>query len=262
VSSVAYGNGKFVAIGGTNVVASTDGMFWSPLISATATNLSIVTYGKGLFVGAGLRGVIQTSTNGDVWTPRTSGTTRALLGAAFGNGRFVIVGNAGIVLVSDDGITWTNVASSSPFTTVLNGVTYGSGTFVAVGYPSPSTGFSTILTSPDGIAWTERTANSVQTLRGVAYGDGTFLAVGEQGTILQSAHPLEPVLTASGLGPGGFELTIVGEIGNVYALQSSTNLNSVGWIELVTFTNTLPSVSLVDTTAMSFPQRFYRIVSP
>ena len=241
-------------------MTSTDGFTWTPSVSVTATNLQTVTYGNGLFVGAGLHGTIQTSTNGDVWTTRQTGTTRALVGITYGNGRFVTVGSAGIILASDDGTTWT--VTNSPFTTVLYGVTYGGGTFVAVGYPSTSTGFSTILTSPDGIAWIERTAGSVQTLRGAAYGDGTFVVVGDQGTILQSAPPPEVTLTVNGFGPGGFELAIVGGIGNVYKLQAATNLNAVGWIDLVSFTNTQPATSLIDTAAMSFPQRFYRLVSP
>jgi len=126
----------------------------------------------------------------------------------------------------------------------------GSGTFLAVGYPSITTGFSTILTSPDGIAWIERTAGSVQTLRGAAYGDGTFVVVGDQGTILQSAPPPESRLMVNGFGPGGVELSVVGGIGNIYKLQAATNLNTVGWIDLESFTNTPPATSLIDTTAM------------
>jgi hypothetical protein len=51
---------------------------------------------------------------------------------------------------------------------------------VAVGYPG------TILTSPDGETWTQRTSGTTVGLYGVAYGNGTFVAVGEGGTILTS----------------------------------------------------------------------------
>ncbi len=157
-------------------------------------------------------------------------------------------------------MTWTNV--NSGFTDILRSVTFGGGIFVAAGDASPVTGFSTILTSPDGVVWAHRTPASVQNLWGAAYGQGTFVLVGEQSTILQSARPPDVSLTANGFGPGGFELAAFGVIGNVYKLQTSTNLNEVGWIDLVTFTNTQPSMSLSDTTAMSFPQRYYRLVSP
>jgi hypothetical protein len=59
-------------------------------------------------------------------------------------------------------------------------VTYGNGTFVAVGYPGA------ILTSPDGVTWTQRASGTVGFLRGVTYGNGTFVAVGDWGAILTS----------------------------------------------------------------------------
>ncbi|MDT7910160.1 MAG: hypothetical protein RQ912_09555, partial [Thermus sp.] len=62
----------------------------------------------------------------------------------------------------------------------LNGVTYGNGLFVAVG----SRG--TILTSRDGVNWTEQTSGTGNRLNGVTYGNGLFVAVGRHGTILTS----------------------------------------------------------------------------
>src|SRR5438094_693224 len=177
-------------------------------------------------------------------------------GVAYGNGRFVAVGNAGIILASADGITWTNV--NSPFTnTILYGAAYGGGSFVAVGYWSIESGFSTILTSPDGFTWTERTPGSVQTLWGAAYGDGQFVVVGDQSTILQSARVAGASLTAIGFGAAGFELIAAGTPGTPYRLQVSTNLNAPSWNDLNLFTNVGPTISLIDTTATSFPARFY-----
>jgi len=60
------------------------------------------------------------------------------------------------------------------------GITYGSNTFVAVGYGG------TILTSPDGITWTSQTSGTTNNLLGIAYGNNTFVAVGNSGTILTS----------------------------------------------------------------------------
>jgi hypothetical protein len=65
---------------------------------------------------------------------------------------------------------------------LLAGVTYGKGTFVAVG----DTG--TILTSPDGVRWEAKTSGTSDLLAGITYGKGTFVAVGSYGTILQSGH--------------------------------------------------------------------------
>jgi hypothetical protein len=43
-----------------------------------------------------------------------------------------------------------------------------------------------ILTSPDGVTWTQRDSGTSNNLSGVAYGNGTFVAVGWHGTILTS----------------------------------------------------------------------------
>ena len=44
----------------------------------------------------------------------------------------------------------------------------------------------TILTSPDGNSWTERTSGTSKYLRGVTYGNELFVTVGFFGTILTS----------------------------------------------------------------------------
>ncbi len=62
----------------------------------------------------------------------------------------------------------------------LSDVTYGNGTFVVVGLGGA------ILTSPDGMRWTQRASSMFKLLSGVAYGNGTFVAVGQNGTILTS----------------------------------------------------------------------------
>jgi hypothetical protein len=60
----------------------------------------------------------------------------------------------------------------------LEGIAYGKDTFVAVG--------EAILTSPDGKAWTERTAGTSHRIFGVAYGSGVFAAAADNGAILTS----------------------------------------------------------------------------
>jgi len=84
-----------------------------------------------------------------------------------------------IVLTPPDSATsWTARASGT--WAWLSGVTYGNGTFVAVGEGG------VILTSPDGVTWTKRASGTENTLHGVTYGNGTFVAVGEGGVILTS----------------------------------------------------------------------------
>jgi hypothetical protein len=67
---------------------------------------------------------------------------------------------------SEAGATWT---LRVPGFNDLNGVAYGNGLFVAVG-GSPDS--SVILTSPDGVTWTQRTSPTSNDLNGVTYGNG------------------------------------------------------------------------------------------
>ncbi len=63
----------------------------------------------------------------------------------------------------------------------LNAVTYGNGIFVAVGDNG------TILTSPDGVTWTQESSGTTDRLNAVNHGNGIFVAGGDGGAILTSA---------------------------------------------------------------------------
>jgi len=70
------------------------------------------------------------------------------------------VGQSGTILTSSEGTSWTE--RTSGISEYLNGVTYGNGLFVTVGW-------GTILTSSDGTTWTERTSGTSRNLQGVTY---------------------------------------------------------------------------------------------
>ena len=74
----------------------------------------------------------------------------------------------------------------------LSGMAYGNGAFVAIGDSG------TILTSPDGAAWTTRSPDTLNQLFGVAYGNGTFVVVGASGTILTSPDGVTWTTRSSG----------------------------------------------------------------
>jgi len=84
------------------------------------------------------------------------------------------------------GTTWT---LRNPGFGAFCSVTYGNGTFVAVGPGDNIVAVGedgAILTSPDGVSWTARTSVTSNYLNGVTYGNGRFVAVGNFGTILTS----------------------------------------------------------------------------
>ena len=55
----------------------------------------------------------------------------------------------------------------------MDAVTYGNGLFVAVGQG----GTHQVMTSPDGVTWTARTAAEANSWDSVTYGNGQFVAV-------------------------------------------------------------------------------------
>jgi hypothetical protein len=72
----------------------------------------------------------------------------------------------------------------------LSGLTYGNGTFVAVGSTRVGPAFVTtsILTSTDATTWTSRTAGILdQIYYGVTFGGGTFVAVGLRNPALRTS---------------------------------------------------------------------------
>ena len=115
-------------------------------------------------------------------------------GITWGDGLFVAV--ASRIFTSSDGLTWTphNPAPNDDWLAV----TYGAGLFVAVGRSGQ------IVTSPDGVVWTNRAAglfpsSQPPALHKVVWNQNGFVAVGAGGTILHSANGMSWTKANSGL---------------------------------------------------------------
>ena len=122
--------------------------------------------------------------------------------------------------------TWTQ--QTSPTAQDLWSVCYGGSTangFVAVGTAG------TVLTSPDGAAWTARTSGTTNWLVGITSGNGLYVAVGDQGVIVTSPDGTNWTVRVSGGGNrlngvawSGRQFLAVGEGG---AIASSSD--GVSW---------------------------------
>lgn len=88
-----------------------------------------------------------------------------------------------------DGVTWNNEVWSIPFQ--FNGVTFGGGKFVAVG-------FGGAILTDDGSGWASHSVGASEILQGVAYGNGTYVAVGANGMIVTSGDGLTWASRTSG----------------------------------------------------------------
>ena len=195
-SSIAYGNGKYVAVAdtstGTNeIMTSPDGITWTNQSTPPANRKwDGITFGNGLFVAVSRDGTtnncVMYSTDGVNWSTGSSNLSgipaasewRAV---TYGNGLYVAVAScpggscpSKGVMTSPDGRNWTGRTTSGSLAKSWQNVTYGNGLFVAVSSDYLS---NNIMTSPDGITWTIRTVPGPHTWYGVTYGNGLYVAV-------------------------------------------------------------------------------------
>lgn len=174
LEAVAFSQDSFVAVGlhGT-VLTSTDGDEWNLLPRVTNEDLNDVAWGAGRFVAVGNRGTALSSSDGRSWAVAETGTFRDLKAVAFNGYFFLVVSESGIVLTSADGEHWQNheVSPMDP-----ESLTWGGGLFVA-------TWENRILTSYDGLDWTEVVDDSAEPVHDVAYNGDVFVAVGGSGVV-------------------------------------------------------------------------------
>jgi hypothetical protein len=187
ITGVAYGNGKFVAVGyNSAVLYSYNGIKWYEGTTSSSINLDEVAYGNGKFVAVGSNGGIAYSLDGISWTVKSS--LIAILNCiAYGNNIFVASGsyqsNADLdrdVIYSVDGINWTAVKLTGADTgSSLTGLAYGAGKFVGFN----ANGF--VSCSSDGINW-NATGKISGNSQDITYGNGKFVAVGRRASVAYS----------------------------------------------------------------------------
>ena len=104
-----------------------------------------------------------------------------LLGVAWSGTRFVAVGEDATVLTSEDGHAWVSTAEPVPGM-VLHDVSWGNGTFVAVGGSTSDPQIPLVRLSRDGHSWNEGTFVPAEPLDQyffqVVWGSGRWVATG------------------------------------------------------------------------------------
>jgi prepilin-type N-terminal cleavage/methylation domain-containing protein len=172
-TNVAYGKGKYVAVGydTTSAAYSVDGINW------TISNLPVadiwwdITYGGGTFVAIGATYAVY-STDGINWTASTLPTNAAWEAIGYGDGKFVVVSwhDNGAAYSANGGSSWSS-ASLPVGSSQWEAVSYGNGRFVAANYASGVDAYSY-----DGVNWTAASTTS-SNQEALAYGDSMFAAI-------------------------------------------------------------------------------------
>jgi hypothetical protein len=157
-----------------------------PVVSGSPITLMGVMWSasRSLFVAVG--DDIFTSTDAVTWTERPPGFSGTLMDVIWTGSQFIAVGGdgrGGAVLTSPDGFTWTlEQVPSNIVSPILHGVAASSARIVAVGSqslvqgPLPAKGL--MLSSSDGIAWTEVRMPVSATLEKITWAGNQFVAVG------------------------------------------------------------------------------------
>ena len=205
---LCYGNGMFVAVSGgfTNAMYSVDGYNWTQSGVSSVGPWRAVAFGNGKFVAVGVSGKTMYSTDAIAWTsPGQIGGTNAFVWGAvtygtdnLGVAKFVAVcANSGsdkkAAVSLDNGINWTI------YTSAIAGqiaITFGNNLFVSVGIKSGL--IAGVQTSPDGQTWTERTVPySVvyDWIVSIAFGNNLFVSTTLDGNIISSTDGITWTLT-------------------------------------------------------------------
>ena len=130
------------------------------------------------WVAVASSGGIAYSNDGASWSNESLGGDN-LQGVAYGSAGFVAVGNNGRVLTSTSGQIGTWVDRTPPTAQVLSSIAYSDGLYVAVGGTTASNDL--ILTSTDGVTWTDRSLGLADFFRTMIHTENGFLSVGRSG---------------------------------------------------------------------------------
>jgi hypothetical protein len=189
------------------------------------------------------------------WTKQNAGTGFTnFYTVTYGNGLYAVAGFPGTYIrTSLDGVTWSNHPAG--YNVSISGLGYGNGTFIAAADDGA------LVISTNGVVWNKQASKATSDLWAVAYGASTFVIAGYSGTILQSDDLSIPWLSGQ-TAPGGFQLSLTGEIGRAYRVQTTTNFLTPEWSDLFSVVNDAWTTNLLDAAATNFPQRFYRAVTP
>ena len=244
-TDVAWGDGRFVAVGEKRAIYSVDGTAWvDAVVPAINDYWRAVAWGAGRFV-ATLWWEIVSSADGSEWSEVSYSAIAPnghLRGLALGGGRHVAVGYPEIIIFSDSNGARREPAATPAGSASLESAAYGNGRFVAVGRNGA------VRVATDVHTWSSADSGTTEDLYGVAWAGGHFVTVGTNGKILTSGDGLSWASQASGtyhhlydVASGGGMTVAVGGSGTIVTttdgLQWTGASQAVGSLWSVTWAN-------------------------
>jgi photosystem II stability/assembly factor-like uncharacterized protein len=202
---------QFIAVGNHAVLSSPDCLSWTERRNIATTDpyeLEGVAYSGSILVAVDSRGgqVFTSTDRGESWT-RSVGPEggREFWEITWSGSRFVAVGGVShsepasittMVATSADGLEWSYYDLG--IEGELFDVAWTGSQLVAVGGETMPVAGATVVTSPDGETWTERSTGIINPLLAVWSADEVIIAVGYEGAILTSKDGIKWIERQSG----------------------------------------------------------------
>ncbi|MSU61541.1 MAG: hypothetical protein EXS31_03950 [Pedosphaera sp.] len=332
ITAVHFLNENFIALGLKGVYRSLDGVEWGNLPPVPRGITKAISYGNGVFVAAGGT-LTATSPDLTNWTVRAVGGVRDLLSVTYGGSQFLLLDAPGTVWAAADGADWraTGGAITNNALTYASGLFLGTGTkaasspdgikwtlastnatgtggdlalrsaaFGVAGWVGLGTNSGSVWISPDALKWTRVATLQATNLARLTFAAGRYVAAGDRGLIWTSpdgknwtgrflpddstpkfvAHngshfvavTDDGVVYRSGLvategSPANLELDlypglrITGAIGSRYDIEATTEVEGItGWAKIGFVVLRGPSMFWVDEEKLTPARRFYRAV--
>lgn len=157
---LAWGKGKFVAVGRKNVFTSADGENWTRTLSlGDHYGSHPISYVNGtFFIFGSQENKMYTSKDGLKWTTGPRDTKAGINDLVWVKDHYLGVGKG--VYTSKDGLKWSK-QSKLPSNVELQSIFTNGKTFIAVGYGS---GRQISYTSNDGVTWKQHDLSNLQVM--------------------------------------------------------------------------------------------------
>ncbi len=147
-----------------------------PELTDLANHKDLYAYGNGIYVSSDG----CTSKDGVTWSKNPQLENFEMQAIVWGKGRFVALEfklhNKSSLWTSADGLNWTEY---DPTIDKLDSIAFNGSRFVAVGGDSDG---ALVMTSEDGLKWTQRKTGMKSALGDIVWGNGTFIALSGEGT--------------------------------------------------------------------------------
>jgi photosystem II stability/assembly factor-like uncharacterized protein len=238
--------------------------------SSTYLPLFGVAFGGGRFVAVGDNGVIISSPDGKTWTLHHqnlwcwggSGCYSAFYDVAYGAGRFVTVSTKGEVMVSGDGFNWVEAGvvylrghDDSIYNFRVYSLLHDGRRFVAFGEPWFAPEESVVVGySLDGVSWRTQNLPFIMRVAKAVYAKGKYVVVGDEGKVLFSEgganwtmRKLDTESDLVGVAYGAGVFVALSSDGTVFRSENGTRWSKTGSIS----DNTLLWSSLLDSVSFS-----------